>query len=88
MVIGRELDLDIRVGGAYGCGGGVGEIQPGVRKADVVDNRNHFFGGNLLADGGVDVVAKEGGFFDAGTGARADVDFELAGVDGGKEVLA
>ena len=45
-------------------------------------------GGNVLADGRVDVVAERGGLFDAGAGAGADVNLELAGVDGGEEVLA
>jgi len=87
VVIGRELDLDVGVGGTDGRGGGVGEIQSGVGQADVIDDGNHFLGRNLLADGGVDVVAKEGCFLNAGTGTGADVNFELAGIDGGKEVL-
>jgi hypothetical protein len=88
MVIGRELHLDIGVGGSDGCGSGVGEIQAGIGQPDVIDDGNNFLGRNLLANGGVDVVAKEGCLFDARAGAGADVDFELAGVDGGKEVLA
>ena len=47
-----------------------------------------FVGRNLLADGGVDVVAESGGLFNARAGVGAHVDLELAGVDGGEEVLA
>jgi hypothetical protein len=47
-----------------------------------------FFGRNLLADGGVDVVAERGRLFDARAGAGAHVNLELAGVHRGEEVLA
>ncbi len=41
-----------------------------------------------LADGVVDLVAEVGHVFNAGAGVRANVNLELAGVNGGKEILA
>jgi len=87
MVFG-ELDEDVGVGGAYGGGGGVGEVVAGVGKPDVVDDGGDFFFGYFATDGVVDVVAEGGGFFDTCAGSGADVDLEGAGVDGGEEVLA
>ena len=88
VVILAQLHLNVGVGRADGRGGRVGEIQAGVRQADVIDDGDDLFGGKLLADGGVDVVAERGGLFDARAGAGADVNLELAGVHRGEEVLA
>ncbi len=87
MVVFAQLDLDVGVGGADGSRGGVREVQAGTGQADVIDDGDHFFGGNLGADGRVDVIAERGGLFDAGTGACANVNLELAGIYRGEEVL-
>ena len=87
VVIFGELHLDVGVGRADGRGGRVGEIQSRVRQADVIDDGDHLIGGNLLADGVVDVVAEQGRLFNARAGAGAHVNLELAGVHGGEEVL-
>ena len=83
----RELDLDVGIGGADRRGGRVGKIQARVGQADVIDDGDDLIGGNVLADGAVDVIAKRGSLFDARTGAGPDVDLELPGIYGGEEVL-
>ena len=87
MILG-QLHLNIGVGWADGRRGRVGEIQAGVRHADVIEDGDQFAGRNLLADGGVDPVAERGCFLDAHAGGRTQVNLELPGVHRGKEVLA
>jgi len=85
MMIAGQLHLDICVGGAYRRGGRVGKIQRGVRQADVVENRHHFVGRNLPADGLLHVIAKRSRFFDARTRVGAHVNDELAESTDGKK---
>ena len=75
------------VRGADGSGVGVGEIEAGVRNADVIDDGSHLGAGNLVADDVFDLVAEACGVFDAGAGVGAHVQLELATVDSGEEVL-
>ena len=88
VVFRGELHLDVGVGGTNRRRGGVGQIEAGVRQADVVDDVHELAGGNVLADGGIDVIAEGGSFFNAGAGVRADVNLEAARVNRGEEVLA
>ncbi len=88
MVLLGQLHLDVGVGRADGRRGRVGEVQAGIRQADVIDNGDDLFGRNILADGRVDVVAEGCRLFDARAGAGADVNLELAGVNRREEVLA
>ena len=88
VVLRRELHLDVRVGRTDGRRCRIGKVQAGIGQPDVIDDADDLAGGNVLADGGVDVVAQGRGFFNARAGARAQVNLELAGIDGGKEILA
>ena len=82
-----QLHLNIGVSRAHRRRGGVGEIERGVGQADVVEDRDEFFCGNLLADCSFDVVAEVGGLLDARAGVGAHMDHELAGVNGREEIL-
>ena len=65
----------------------IGKVDAGIGQADVIDDGDNLAGGNVLADGGVDVIAQGRGFLNARAGARPHVNLELAGVDDGKEIL-
>ena len=51
-----------RRGRTDGRRSGVGKVEAGVGQADVIDDAHDLAGGNVFADGGVDVVAEGGGF--------------------------
>ena len=87
MMLWRQLHLDIRIRRPDRRRGRIGKIQAGVGQPDVVDNRDHLARRNVLANGGIDVIAQRGRLLDARAGAGAHVNLELAGIDGGKEVL-
>ncbi len=59
-----------------------------VGKSQIVDDVRHLTLRNHLADRRLDRVAQRRGFLDAGAGARAQVQLDLAAVDGREEILA
>ena len=92
VVIGRvvlfsERNLNVGIGGTDGGGVGIRGIDAAVGQADVVDDGRDLILGNGLADGVVDLIAELSDVFDARAGAGADVNLELAAIDGGEEVL-
>ena len=86
MLLG-ELHRDVGIGGTDGSGVGVRGIQTAVGKSDVVDDGVDFVLGDGLANGVVDLIAEIGDIFNTRAGVGAEVNLELAAVDGGKEVL-
>ena len=67
--------------GPTDAGVGVGQVHAGVGHADVVDDGDQFARRNLPPDGIVDLVAQARRLLDAGAGAGAHVQLELAGID-------
>src|SRR5277367_4415597 len=88
MVLFGERDLDVGVSGADRRGVGVGGVESAVGQADVVDDGDDLLLRDRLPYGVVDPVADGGHVFDAGSGAGAHVNLELATIDGREEVLA
>ena len=88
MVVLAQLHLDVGVGRADGRRGRVGQVQSRVGQPNVIDDRDHFAGRNILADGGVDVIAEQSRLLDSRPGAGTHVNLELPGVHRGEEILA
>ena len=88
MMVFGQLHLDVGVRRSNGRRGRVRKVQSGVRQADIIQNCHDLFGGDLLTDGGVNLVAERGCFLDARARVSAHVNLELAGVYRGEEVLA
>ncbi len=87
-MLGREGDHDLRVQRPDGSGVAVGEIDPRIGQADIVDNGLQFPGRNLAADETVHFVGEPRGFLDAQAGRRAHVQPDGGGVDRGEEIFA
>src|SRR5579863_334436 len=83
-----EVDQDIGVTGADGCGTGIGGVDAAIRDPDVVDDGRQLPRGDYLTDRGLDAIAQGRGLIDARAGKGPQVQLDLAGVDAGEEVLA
>ena len=83
-----ERNENIRVAGAKKAAAAITEADAGVGYADVVEYSAEFLRGQLLTDGGLNLVHEPRGFLDAPSGGSAHVQTELAGVNGREKVLA
>src|SRR5208337_494153 len=85
---GLQLDKDFGVGRADSAGVAIGEIDAGIRQADVIKNGDEVAIGDGVADYRVDLIGEPGGLLNAQAGAGAHVQANLAGVHAGEEVAA
>src|SRR5581483_3273305 len=83
-----EADKNIGIGRANRRRVALGEIDPAIGQADVVNDARDLLRRNVRADGTVDQVAQACGLFDSRTGARAQVQLELAAIHGWEEISA
>jgi len=83
-----ERDKNVGIAGADEPGSAVHVIDAAVRQADVVGDGVQLSFGNGAADGGFNLIAELGSFFDARSRFRAEVENELAAVRAGKEILS
>ena len=88
MVLLIQAHQDFRVAGADHAGIAVGKIDAGVRQPDVVEDRDQFVFRDLLPQILLDFIAKPCGFFHPQSGAAANVEPHLPGIDAGEEILA
>ena len=86
MVLRRQLDLDVRIGGPDRSRGAIGKIQGAVWQADVVDDGGELRRGNDLANVFLHAIGDVGGFLDSCAGCRPHVQFEFAAVNGREKV--
>src|SRR5690242_12137482 len=82
-----EGDVDVRILGSYRSRIVISHIDAADRQAEVVDNALKITRRNDLADAVLNLIAQTGGFLDPGAGLRADVQFDLAGIDSREEIL-
>ncbi len=68
--------------------GAVRQIDAAVGKSQIVDDVRNLILRDHFADRCLDRVAERGGFLDAGAGARAQMQLDLAAVDGREKILA
>ena len=73
---------------AEGSGVAVRQIDSAVGQADIIEHRFQFGLRNGLADDAVHLIGQPRGFFNAQSGARAEVQANLPGVNLRKEVPA
>ena len=83
-----ERDQDYAVIDADGRAVGEGQIVGARRQPDIVDDQSRSCFGNDLANLVLDRLEDRFGRLDAGPGRRADVELDLAAVDGRKEIAA
>ena len=87
-MVGRQVDIDIRVPGAHRGGSAVGEVDAAVGQTDVIDDAAHLLRRDDVTDRGLDLIAQRRGLLDARAGAGTQVQFDLAAVHRREEVLA
>ena len=88
VVLRRQGHLNVGVRWPDRCRVRISQVDAAVGKSDVVDDRDQLVPGNDLPEGVVDLVAETGNLLDPRPGVSAHVNFELAAVDRGKEVLS
>ena len=88
MVLGGKSHKNVGVRCADWSRIAVRKIDAAVGQTYVVDDVVDFACWNLLSNRLLDLIAKVGGFLDAHSGGRAQMKFERAAVNAGKEVPA
>src|SRR6266403_1710962 len=83
-----EIDEYVGIPRTDRRGSAVRQIDAAVGKSQIVVDAGNLTSWNHLADGCLDCIAKRRGLLYTGAGARTQVQLDLAGVDGRKEVLA
>src|SRR5882757_7250867 len=87
LVVLAQVDVDVRITRTHRRRGAVREVDAAVGQSQVIDDAGDLFRWNDLANRGLNLIAKRGGLFDAGTGPRPHVQFDLAAIDGGEKIL-
>jgi hypothetical protein len=83
-----ERDEDVGVPGADETAVGVAQTDAGIGDADVVQDPAQFLFGNGLPDRVFHRIHQTDRFLNPGAGPCPEMEPDLAGIDGGKEVFA
>ena len=87
-MVGLEADQDVGIADADGAGIVIGHVDAADGQPDIADDAVELAGGNNALDRRSDPVGESSRLFDARSRRCADVQLDLAAVDGWEEILA